>query len=163
MEQAIHHRTVRQTKIESGWAVPPDTLPADPSLSLATQTARVIYPQHSANLLPLVAARLRTAPLEECHFLFYSGAEPVGHQWFAGEHDRVEIDTREMFHHALNQGATRMIIAHNHPSGNPSPSRTDVQFTTNIISIGKALRVLAFDHVIFARDRHFSFRSEGLM
>ncbi|MEC3948638.1 JAB domain-containing protein [Sphingobium sp. HWE2-09] len=110
-----------------------------------------------------MAARLRSAPLEECHFLFYSGNKPVGHQWFAGEHDRVEINTREMFHHALNQGATRMTIAHNHPSGNPSPSRTDVQFTTHISSIGKALRVLAFDHVIFARDRHFSFRSEGLM
>ncbi len=163
MGQAIQHRTVRPTKAACGLPGRPGILPIEPSLSLAAPISCAVSPQPGANLLPAVAARLRAAQLEECHFLFYTDAGPVGHQWFAGEHDGVEINTREMFHHALNLGATYMIIAHNHPGGNPSPSRVDVQFTTHMSLIGKALSVLAFDHVIFAQDRHFSFRSEGLM
>lgn len=147
-EAAIHHLTRLPVEATHGVSVDLDALP---SSSLQT------------NLLPTVAARLKAAQWEECHFLFYRDAGPVGHHWFVGEHDRVAINIRDLFHNALNQGATRFFIAHNHPSGNPSPTRTDVQLTSHLCLIGKALGVLAFDHVIFARDRHFSFRAEGLM
>ena len=163
MGQATHHRAARPAEVASGRSAHPGALSFEPYLNLNIQASRSLSPRPSVNLLPVVAARLSAAQLEECHFLFFRDVEPVGHQWFAGEHDRVEIDTRAMFHHALNQGATHLIIAHNHPSGNPSPSRVDVQFTRHISSIGKALSILAVDHVIFAQDRHFSFRVEGLM
>lgn len=163
MAEALHQRTILPAEITSGWRVPPGTPPFVASLSLVDETSHPLSTPASTNLLPTVAVRLKAAQLEECHFLFYQDAVPVGHQWFAGEHDRVEINTRDMFHNALNQGATRLIMAHNHPSGNPSPSRTDVQFTSHLCAIGKALGVFAYDHVIFAKDRHFSFRAEGLM
>lgn len=163
MGQALHQRTILPAEITSGWRVPPGISTFVPSPSLATEISHPLSTSASTNLLPTVSARLKAAQLEECHFLFYRDAVPVGHQWFPGEHDRVEINTRDMFHTALNQGATRLIMAHNHPSGNPAPSRTDVQFTSHLCAIGKALGVFAYDHVIFAKDRHFSFRTEGLM
>lgn len=163
MAAALQQRTILPAEPAGGWRVPFGTPPFVPSLSLTTETSHPLSTPASTNLLPIVSARLKAAQLEECHFLFYRETVPVGHQWFAGEHDRVEIDTRDMFHNALNQGATRLIIAHNHPSGNPTPSRIDVQFTSHLCVIGKALGVFAYDHVIFAQDRHFSFRAEGLM
>jgi DNA repair protein RadC len=163
MAEALHQRTILPAEPAGGWQVPLGIPPFVPSLNLAIETSHPLSTPASTNLLPTVAARLKAAHLEECHFIFYRDDVPVGHQWFAGEHDCVEINTRDLFHNALNHGATRLIIAHNHPGGNPSPSRTDVQFTSHLCAIGKALGVFAYDHVIFAKDRHFSFRAEGLM
>lgn len=68
---------------------------------------------------------------------------------------------REIINRAYNLGATGVILVHNHPSGNPEPSRADIDLTRNIANAGKPLNVTVVDHVIVARDGHTSLKAAG--
>jgi DNA repair protein RadC len=72
------------------------------------------------------------------------------------------ISPREFFREALRYGATSALAFHNHPSGDPSPSREDVQLTHRLRAAGESLGVPLADHVILGRENYHSFRaSEG--
>lgn len=64
----------------------------------------------------------------------------------------VEVHPREVFKSAMLTNARAMIIAHNHPSGDPTPSRQDIELTTRLVDVGKMLGVPILDHVILAAD-----------
>lgn len=112
---------------------------------------------------PDILERLASSPTEECHFILYRETDLVGHLQFVGSHDMVEIDTRALFREALNLGATRLLMTHNHPCGDPSPSRADVILTSRLCTIGRMMDISLIDHVIIASTGHFSFRAKGLM
>lgn len=72
------------------------------------------------------------------------------------------ISPREFFREALRYGATSALAFHNHPSGDPSPSREDVQLTHRLRAAGESLGVPLADHLVLGRDAYHSFRaSEG--
>lgn len=75
----------------------------------------------------------------------------------------VIADPRIIFKHALNHGATCIILGHNHPSGNPRPSKDDRQLTQKIVSAGKLLDITVIDHIIIGNERYYSFRDHGEM
>ncbi|MBQ3739011.1 MAG: DNA repair protein RadC [Bacteroidales bacterium] len=75
----------------------------------------------------------------------------------------VIADPRIIFKHALNHGATCIILGHNHPSGNPRPSKDDRQLTQKIVSAGKLLDIAVIDHIIIGNERYYSFRDHGEM
>jgi len=52
---------------------------------------------------------------------------------------------------------------HNHPSGDPTPSRADIEMTREIVAAAKALRIAVHDHIVVGRGGHASFRALGLM
>ena len=56
-----------------------------------------------------------------------------------------------------------MILVHNHPSGDPSPSRADVEMTKQIVEAARALRISLHDHIIVGRQGHASFKALGLI
>jgi DNA repair protein RadC len=56
-----------------------------------------------------------------------------------------------------------MILEHSHPSGDPRPSQTDIVVTRSLCAMLRPLRLRLIDHVIWAGDRHYSFRANGLM
>ena len=58
-------------------------------------------------------------------------------------------------------GATALILVHNHPSGDPSPSRADVEMTREIGQAATMLGIVLHDHLIIGNGRHYSFRREG--
>lgn len=64
---------------------------------------------------------------------------------------------------ALELGATAIVLAHNHPSGDPQPSRDDVAITAQVAAAGKPLGITLHDHVIIGRQGHASFRALGLI
>jgi DNA repair protein RadC len=70
----------------------------------------------------------------------------------------VEVHPREVFKGALAANATAIILAHNHPSGNPVQSRDDIRLTERLVESGKLLGVPVLDHVIVARDGCTSIR-----
>jgi DNA repair protein RadC len=70
---------------------------------------------------------------------------------------------REIFRAALNHGAVGLIIAHNHPSGNPEPSRADIEATRTLAQTAASLGIVLHDHLIFAGDDCRSFRALGLL
>lgn len=80
-----------------------------------------------------------------------------------GTVDHTPVYPREVIKRALELGASAMILVHNHPSGDPSPSRDDIAMTKEIRDAGKKLGVLIHDHVIVSKKAHCSFKSLGLL
>lgn len=80
-----------------------------------------------------------------------------------GTVNHTPVYPREVIKRALQLGATAIIMVHNHPSGDPTPSGADVEMTREILDVGKKLGVTLHDHVIIARSGNTSFRSMGLI
>jgi DNA repair protein RadC len=80
-----------------------------------------------------------------------------------GTVDHTPVYPREIIRRALELGATALILAHNHPSGDPTPSDADIAMTEEIMRAATALEITIHDHLIIARDRHVSFKSLGLL
>ena len=80
-----------------------------------------------------------------------------------GTVDHAPVYPREIMRRALELSATALILVHNHPSGDPSPSTADIAMTMQIVSLGKALNVAIHDHIIIGRQGHASFRSLKLI
>lgn len=80
-----------------------------------------------------------------------------------GSIDEAAIHPREVVKRALEIGATAMILVHNHPSGNPQPSRADIDITNRIAEAGRLLGIVVHDHVIVGREGHVSLKSKGLI
>lgn len=73
------------------------------------------------------------------------------------------IHPREIFAAPLKDHAASIIIAHNHPSGDVSPSRADIAATQQLVAAGQILGVAIRDHLILTRDKSYSFRESGLL
>ncbi len=80
-----------------------------------------------------------------------------------GTVDHAPVYPREIMRRALELSATALILVHNHPSGDPSPSTADIAMTMQIASLGKALNIVVHDHIIIGRQGHASFRSLKLI
>lgn len=80
-----------------------------------------------------------------------------------GSHDRVGVNLRSIFWRAMECDASRILIAHNHPSGIAQPSANDRKITRQMASVGKSLDVGLMDHLIYANGDWFSFRQAGLL
>ncbi|RED51990.1 RadC family protein [Aestuariispira insulae] len=80
-----------------------------------------------------------------------------------GTINHTAIYPREVVKRALELSASALIMVHNHPSGNPAPSDADKRMTQAVRDAGAALNIILHDHLIIGRDRHFSFRAEGLL
>ena len=80
-----------------------------------------------------------------------------------GSIDEAAIHPREVIRKGLDIGATAPILVHNHPSGNPEPSRADIDITRRIAEAGRLLNIVVHDHVIVGREGHVSLKSKGLI
>jgi DNA repair protein RadC len=80
-----------------------------------------------------------------------------------GTVDHTPVYPREVIRRALELSATAIILVHNHPSGDPTPSRADISMTETIVGVGKPLGITVHDHLIIGRDGHASFRGLGLI
>ncbi|WP_319533525.1 DNA repair protein RadC [uncultured Cohaesibacter sp.] len=80
-----------------------------------------------------------------------------------GTVDHTPVYIREVVKRALELSATAIIMVHNHPSGDPTPSRADIDMTKQVADAAEPLGVLLHDHIIVARSGHVSFRSLGLI
>ena len=80
-----------------------------------------------------------------------------------GTVDHAPVYPREVVKRALEIGASALILVHNHPSGDPTPSRADVEMTKDVQKAAAALGLLVHDHIVIGRDGHASLRTLGLM
>jgi DNA repair protein RadC len=80
-----------------------------------------------------------------------------------GTVDHAPVYPREVVKRALELSATAIILVHNHPSGDPTPSRTDIQMTQTLVEIARSLGIAVHDHVIVGRNGHASFRELKLL
>ena len=80
-----------------------------------------------------------------------------------GTVDHAPVYPREIVRRALEHGASAIILVHNHPSGDPTPSRADIDMTRDIAAAAKALKIAVHDHLVIGRGGHASFKSLGLL
>ncbi len=80
-----------------------------------------------------------------------------------GTVNHTPVYPREVIKRALELSATALILVHNHPSGDPTPSRDDIEMTKKLREAGKALGVAIHDHIIMAKNGHTSFSDAGLL
>lgn len=80
-----------------------------------------------------------------------------------GSIDQAPIYVREVARRALELGSAAIILVHNHPSGDPSPSRQDIALTREIVAALKPLGIAVHDHVIIGAAGHASLRAQGLI
>ncbi len=80
-----------------------------------------------------------------------------------GTVDHVPVYPREIMKRALELNASAIILAHNHPSGDPTPSRADIEMTKQIVAVAKPLGITVHDHIVIAREMDASFKALGLL
>jgi len=81
---------------------------------------------------------------------------------YKGSVNTAQVRISELFRDAIREGCPALIVVHNHPSGDPSPSRDDVDLTSQLIEAGKLLNIDVLDHIIIARQGLVSLRDKGL-
>ncbi len=80
-----------------------------------------------------------------------------------GTVDHTPVYVREIIKRALELSSTALILVHNHPSGDPNPSKPDIAMTRKIVEAAKNLSIVIHDHVIIGKEGAFSFRANGLI
>jgi len=116
-------------------------------------------------LLDYLRAEMAWEPVERVRVFYLNGKNRLIANEAAGTGtvDEAPFFVREIIHRALDLGATALIVAHNHPSGDPAPSSPDVKITRQLIDAGRPLGIAVHDHVIVGRDGHASLRALGLL
>jgi DNA repair protein RadC len=81
---------------------------------------------------------------------------------YQGNVDRLDVRMAELFREAIRKNAPSIILSHNHPSGDPTPSPEDVKVTEGAVSAGQMMGIDVLDHMIIGRGRWVSLRERGL-
>lgn len=110
-------------------------------------------------------ARLAHELTEEFRVLFLNNRNILIRDESFGEGtvNQVPAYPREIVKRALELQASGIILVHNHPSGDPTPSREDIQLTRSISDAAKTLGIVVHDHLVIARSAHVSLRAQGLI
>lgn len=82
---------------------------------------------------------------------------------FEGTLNNIVVSPRKIIESAISRRAVSMIFAHNHPSGDPTPSKSDKRLTRDLVFIGSATQIRVLDHIIIGDNCYFSFASEKLI
>jgi DNA repair protein RadC len=80
-----------------------------------------------------------------------------------GTIDHTPVYVREVVKRALELGAASIILMHNHPSGDPKPSRADIDITNQVVNAARPVGISVHDHVIISERGHYSFRANGII
>jgi DNA repair protein RadC len=80
-----------------------------------------------------------------------------------GTVNHTPVYVREVIKRALDLGATALVLVHNHPSGDPTPSREDIDMTKTLADAGRPLSITVHDHIIIGRSGHVSFKALGVL
>ena len=117
-----------------------------------------------AALIDYCTAAMARSPHEEFRVLFLDKKNTLiaDEVQSRGTIDHTPVYPREIVKRALELGASAMILVHNHPSGDPTPSKADQEMTHQIAKAAAALNISLHDHLIIGRRGHLSFTSAGL-
>lgn len=141
----------------------------------AVQEAAVRFTREQAQARPVLSsgqkvleycrARLAFSDVEEFHLLFLDRKNGliVAERQQRGTVDHTPVYPREVVKRALELSATAILLVHNHPSGDPSPSKADIEMTREIVRAAAALGISVHDHIIVGRNGHTSLKSLGMI
>jgi len=109
--------------------------------------------------------KLRNQPREQFHILLLTIRNKLIREkmLFEGSLHESLVNPREVVKLAVNEQAAGLIFVHNHPSGEPSPSKDDLELTKRLQRACETVEIRVLDHVIIGDDRFFSFADEALL
>lgn len=110
-------------------------------------------------------ARMGELPVEEFHVLVLDAQHRITRDITVtrGILDSSLVHPREVFREVIAERAAAVVLVHNHPSGDPTPSSADREVTTQLVAAGRLLDIPVHDHVIIGRGRYVSFAEAGLL
>jgi len=110
-------------------------------------------------------AAMAHSPVEEVRVLFLNAKNMLlaNEAMWRGSVDEASVHVREVISRAIQLGATAIIIVHNHPSGDPSPSQQDIRLTKDLIEAGRHMKITIHDHVIVGGQGRSSMKALGLI
>jgi DNA repair protein RadC len=116
-------------------------------------------------LIDYCTSRIGFALAEEFHLLFLDAKNALiaDEQQQRGTINHTPVYPREVVKRALELGASAVIMVHNHPSGDVTPSKADIDMTRAVRDAVKAVGIALHDHLVIGRGRHASFKSLGLL
>lgn len=143
-------------------------------LAVTMESARRVAREHAAEgpvlsswskLIDYLRISMGHGKTEEFRLLFLDSKNRLirDEQQSKGTVNQTAVYPREVVRRALELGSTAIIMVHNHPSGDPTPSRADIEITKSVRDAGKLLGVTLHDHVVITKAGHESFRSLGLI
>jgi DNA repair protein RadC len=140
------------------------------ALELGTRAAREERPpvpriREPEDVVRLFGTRLRDLQVEEFHLLALDSQSQVLREVLVtrGLLNSSLVHPREVFRAAIAEAAAGIIVVHNHPSGDPTPSAEDRAATKQLVSAGRLLDIPLYDHVIIAGDQFVSLATAGLL
>jgi len=133
-------------------------------LARSELTERTVLSSWQA-LIEYCTAKAGFTEVEEFHLLFLDrkNALIADERQQRGTIDHTPVYPREVVKRALELSASAIIMVHNHPSGDPTPSQADIAMTREVKQAASALGIALHDHVILGRGRHVSLRTLGLL
>jgi DNA repair protein RadC len=110
-------------------------------------------------------AAMGHSAVEEVRVLFLNAKNMLlaNETMWQGSVDEAAVHVREVISRAIGLGATALIIVHNHPSGDPTPSSQDIRLTRDLVDAGRHMKITVHDHVIVGSSGRTSMRAMGLM
>lgn len=110
-------------------------------------------------------ARLAALPREAFHVLFLDKKNQLiaDERMAEGTVDHAPVYPREVVRRALELSASAIVLAHNHPSGDPAPSCADIDMTQQVVAAARTLQIVVHDHLVVGGDQVASLRALGLM
>ena len=110
-------------------------------------------------------AAMAHSSVEEVRVLFLNARNMLlaNEAMWRGSVDEAAVHVREVISRAIALGATAIIIVHNHPSGDPSPSQQDIRLTRDLVEAGRHMKVTVHDHVIVGSQGRSSMKALGLI
>lgn len=116
-------------------------------------------------LLDYLQADMAHQPIERVRVLFLNSKNALiaNEAMWEGSVDESAVYIREIMRRALDLHATAIIVVHNHPSGDPAPSKQDIRLTRDLAEAGRHLKVTLHDHIIVGAGGHKSLRALGLI
>jgi DNA repair protein RadC len=121
------------------------------------------YIRSPIDIVMIYAPRLRELTVEEFHIAVLDTQHGLERDICVtrGTLNRTYVHSREVFRNAVEASAASVVLVHNHPSGNPTPSPEDRELTAHLVDAGRMLDIPVYDHVIIGRERYFSFLEEN--
>lgn len=116
-------------------------------------------------LIAYLTAAMAREPVEQFRVLYLDTRNRLlaDEAQSRGTVNHTPVYPREVVRRALELQATAMLLVHNHPSGDPSPSPDDIDMTREVADAATALKIVLHDHIIVGNGTHFSFRQQGLL
>jgi DNA repair protein RadC len=110
-------------------------------------------------------AAMAHSPVEQVRVLFLNARNMLlaNEAMWTGSVDEASVHVREVISRGIGLGATAIIIVHNHPSGDPSPSQQDIRLTRDLIEAGRHMKINVHDHVIVGSQGRVSLKAMGLI